>query len=108
MDLADQIDDYICSFEGIGDLAMDSLAMFIFIWAVIALFLVWLCKFFYTKYMKKDDATNASATNTNLSKINSVNLNGANKLLDGDKLRRSEPRDILGSSKEKVIFCFLK
>jgi len=27
MDLADQIDDYICSFEGLGDLTMDSLAI---------------------------------------------------------------------------------
>lgn len=54
-DLADQIDDYICSFEGVGDLTMDTLAMLIFAWAVLALFLVWLCKFLYNKYVKKGD-----------------------------------------------------
>lgn len=55
-DLADQIDDYICTFDGIGDLTMDTLAMLIFAWAVLALFLVWLCKFLYNKYVKKSSA----------------------------------------------------
>lgn len=56
-DLADQIDDFICTFDGIGDLTMDTLAMLIFAWAVLALFLVWLCKFLYNKYVKKSVAT---------------------------------------------------
>ncbi|XP_037914242.1 uncharacterized protein LOC119653574 isoform X7 [Hermetia illucens] len=108
MDLADQIDDYICSFEGIGDLTMDTLAMFIFVWAVLALFLLWLCKFLYNKYVKKDQKTATDGTKTTLSSSSSTVTSGsssllssgANKLdLTGDKLRRSEPRE-LHSSKE--------
>lgn len=108
MDLADQIDDYICSFEGIGDLTMDTLAMFIFVWAVLALFLLWLCKFLYNKYVKKDQKTATDGTKTPLSSSSSTVTSGsssllssgANKLdLTGDKLRRSEPRE-LHSSKE--------
>ncbi|XP_055906547.1 uncharacterized protein LOC129941823 isoform X11 [Eupeodes corollae] len=92
MDLADQIDDYICSFEGIGDLSMDSLAMFIFIWAVLALFLVWLCKFLYNKYMNKE-------TPIVNSRNNSVVTTGAK--VNGDKLRLSEPKEILSSKDVK-------
>ncbi|XP_055853879.1 uncharacterized protein LOC129917777 isoform X13 [Episyrphus balteatus] len=92
MDLADQIDDYICSFEGIGDLSMDSLAMFIFIWAVLALFLVWLCKFLYNKYMNKE-------TPIVNSRNNSVVTTGAKA--NGDKLRLSEPKEILSSKDVK-------
>lgn len=61
MDLADQIDDYICTIDGVGDLTMDTLAMVLFAWAVIALFLVWLCKFLYNKYAKKKNATAITA-----------------------------------------------
>ncbi|XP_061398097.1 uncharacterized protein LOC133333817 isoform X6 [Musca vetustissima] len=92
MDLADQIDDYICTFEGLGDITMDSLAMFIFIWAVLALFLVWLCKFLYQKYMVKEKP--ASASN---SRQSSVAPGGAG--IKTEK-RLSEPRDILASKSE--------
>ncbi|XP_075169236.1 uncharacterized protein LOC142241343 isoform X18 [Haematobia irritans] len=91
MDLADQIDDYICTFEGLGDITMDSLAMFIFIWAVLALFLVWLCKFLYQKYMVKDKP--ASTSN---SRQGSVAPGGVAKT----EKRLSEPRDILASKSE--------
>lgn len=111
MDLADQIDDYICSFEGIGDLTMDTLAMFIFVWAVLALFLLWLCKFLYNKYVKKDQKTATDGTKTTLpsssstvtSGSSSLLSSGANKLdLTGDKLRRSEPRELHSSKEVKV------
>uniref|UniRef100_A0A1I8N1V7 Protein kinase C-like 3 n=1 Tax=Musca domestica TaxID=7370 RepID=A0A1I8N1V7_MUSDO len=92
MDLADQIDDYICTFEGLGDITMDSLAMFIFIWAVLALFLVWLCKFLYQKYMVKEKP--ASASN---SRQSSVAPGGSG--IKTEK-RLSEPRDILASKSE--------
>lgn len=92
MDLADQVDDYICTFEGLGDITMDSLAMFIFIWAVLALFLVWLCKFLYQKYVVKEKS--ASASNSRQSSV----APGAS----GSKTekRLSEPRDILASKTE--------
>ena len=89
-DLADQIDDYICSFEGVGDLTMDTLAMLIFAWAVGALFLLWLCKFLYTKYVKKSDT---SAVSTDTSKIGTS---------PSEKLRKSEPKELSASKDIKV------
>lgn len=89
-DLADQIDDYICSFEGVGDLTMDTLAMLIFAWAVLALFLVWLCKFLYNKYVKKG---NVGGTDT--SKIGTS---------PSEKLRKSEPRELSTSKDIKVSY----
>lgn len=93
-DLADQIDDYICSFEGVGDLTMDTLAMLIFAWAVVGLFLLWLCKYLYKKYVKKGD-TSTDATGSKLP-VGS----------DTDKLRKSEPKDILASKEVKVSSLF--
>ncbi|XP_017838533.2 uncharacterized protein LOC108596867 isoform X22 [Drosophila busckii] len=93
MDLADQIDDYICSFEGLGDLTMDSLAMFIFLWAVLALFSVWLCKLLYNKYLNKNAP--ASATNSRQSSVAPAAA-GAKP-----EKRLSEPRDLL-ATKSKV------
>ncbi|XP_055704941.1 uncharacterized protein LOC129802840 isoform X12 [Phlebotomus papatasi] len=97
-DLADQIDDYICSFEGVGDLTMDTLAMLIFAWAVIALFVLWLCKFLYNKYVKKVKTDTASATTTDATKkvIPSASV-GAPVADLVDKTRRSEPKEILSS-----------
>lgn len=88
-DLADQIDDYICTFEGVGDLTMDTLAMLIFVWAVAALFLVWLAKFVYTKYVRR--GSDVSAT-TDTSKIGTS---------PSEKLgRRSEPKELMSTSKD--------
>lgn len=89
-DLADQIDDYICSFEGVGDLTMDTLAMLIFAWAVVALFLVWLCKFLYTKYVKKSDTTTVIV---DTSKIGTS---------PSEKIRKSEPKELSASKDIKV------
>lgn len=94
-DLADQIDDYICSFEGVGDLTMDTLAMLIFAWAVLGLFLLWLCKYLYKKYVKKGDTSTDVTTGGKLP-VGS----------DTDKLRKSEPKDILASKEVKVSFIF--
>lgn len=97
-DLADQIDDFICSFEGVGDLTMDTLAMFIFAWAVLALFLLWLCKFLYKKYVKKSDV---SMTTTSALILGDAGKNGTIDVNGVDKLRKSEPRDILGKVNTK-------
>ncbi|KAL7737148.1 hypothetical protein ACLKA6_005357 [Drosophila palustris] len=100
MDLADQIDDYICSFEGLGDLTMDSLAMFIFLWAVLALFSVWLCKLLYHKYLNKGANVAGSASN---SRQGSVAPAGGALASGGAKIekRLSEPRELL-ATKAKV------
>lgn len=86
-DLADQVDDYICTFEGLGDIVMDSLAMFIFIWSLCVLFLIWLGKFLYQKYVKKASGSPVtdSATSTLVKQASVVS---------GLPIRRSEPRDI--------------
>lgn len=89
MDLADQIDDYICSFEGLGDITMDSLAIFIFLWAVLALFSLWLCKYLYQKYSKEKEV----AGTTTPSRQGSVGP-GVGK---AEKTRLSEPREIQAS-----------
>ncbi|SPP72687.1 blast:Protein kinase C-like 3 [Drosophila guanche] len=93
----DQIDDYICSFEGLGDLTMDSLAIFIFLWAVLALFSVWLCKLLYHKYLNKEKPT--SAANSRQSSV----VPGAAAVVSSSKpeKRLSEPRDML-ATKSKV------
>lgn len=91
-DLADQIDDYICTFEGVGDLTMDTLAMLIFVWAVAALFLVWLAKFVYTKYVRR--SSDAASGGADTSKIGTS---------PSEKLgRRSEPKELSASKDIKV------
>ncbi|XP_041565994.1 uncharacterized protein LOC108137053 isoform X19 [Drosophila elegans] len=98
MDLADQIDDYICSFEGLGDLTMDSLAIFIFLWAVLALFSVWLIKLLYHKYLNKDKSS--SAANSRQTSV--VPTSGSPSSAAGKTEKRlSEPRDLL-ATKSKV------
>lgn len=53
MDLAENVDDLICAFEGIGDRTMDTLAMFLFGWILAAFFVLWLGKFVYNKFLAK-------------------------------------------------------
>lgn len=91
-DLADQIEDYICTFEGLGDITMDSLAMFVFIWLLCALFLIWLGKFLYYKYIKKGES--AVITETIPSTIvPSKTIPTVSSM----PIRKSEPRDIMRS-----------
>lgn len=104
MDLADQIDDYICTFEGVGDLTMDTLAMVIFAWAVIALFLIWLCKFLYNKYVKKKGATAAVVAGDIKAGPVKTSVLGTSATTE-DLLRRSEPKDL---NKERVCLKCLK
>lgn len=54
-DLAESVDDLICIFEGNPDLTMDTLAMFIFGWILVALFILWLGKFIYARFILKED-----------------------------------------------------
>lgn len=87
-DLADQVDDYICTFEGLGDIVMDSLAMFVFIWSLCVLFLIWLGKFLYQKYVKKTQASTVTDTATPSS------VKQAATTVSSVPIRKSEPRDM--------------
>lgn len=95
-DLADQIDDYICTFDGVGDLTMDTLAMFLFGWALLALFLLWLCKFLYNKYVKKG-GTGSGTVDTSKFGIS-----------PSERIRRSESKEISASKDIKVCVCETK
>lgn len=53
-DLADSIDDLICAFEGNPDVTMDTLAMLIFGWILVGLFVLWLGKLLYSRYILKE------------------------------------------------------
>lgn len=92
-DLADQIDDYICTFDGVGDLTMDTLAMFLFGWALLALFLLWLCKFLYNKYVKKGGTANAPVDTSKFG------------ISPSERIRRSESKEISASKDIKVCVC---
>lgn len=50
-DLADRIDDLICSFEGGGETTMDTVAMLIFGWMVFGLFVLLIGRYIYGRYM---------------------------------------------------------
>lgn len=93
-DLADQVEDYICTFEGFGDIAMDSLAMFVFIWSLCVLISIWLGKFLYSKYIKKSDVT--AETSSNVSTATSVSKTVA-PVSSTIPIRKSEPREIARS-----------
>uniref|UniRef100_A0A7G3AVB4 Protein kinase c conserved region 1 n=2 Tax=Lutzomyia longipalpis TaxID=7200 RepID=A0A7G3AVB4_LUTLO len=71
--------------------------MLIFAWAVIALFVLWLCKFLYNKYVKKVK-TDTAAVPADAKKVTPSASLAAAPLTDlADKTRRSEPKEILSS-----------
>lgn len=112
MDLADQIDDYICTIDGVSDLTMDTLAMVVFAWAVIALFSVWLCKFLYNKYGKKKGAA-ATAVNGDVKSgggIGGATIKAGMSATAEDILRKPEIRErvslVGGTAKE--VACGVK
>ncbi|KAG5882174.1 hypothetical protein JTB14_002897 [Gonioctena quinquepunctata] len=61
MDLAEVVEDLICTFDGTGDTTMDTLAMFIFGWILAALFVLWLGKIVYEKIQDRTKAKEAKA-----------------------------------------------
>lgn len=52
-DLTEKIDDLICSFEGGGDITMDTVAMLIFGWAVVALLVLAISKYVHGRFFAK-------------------------------------------------------
>nr|XP_019933407.2 uncharacterized protein LOC109623319 isoform X6 [Aedes albopictus] len=110
-DLADQIDDYICVFEGAGDLTMDTFVMLLFALIVVVIALVFLSKLLYDKYVKKgtvsaDGATTAATATGASTTVSSIG--GAGALLPGvaaarEGSRLSEPKEVLASKKEALL-----
>ncbi|XP_055538235.1 uncharacterized protein LOC129725882 isoform X2 [Wyeomyia smithii] len=109
-DLADRIDDYICVFEGAGDLTMDTLVMLLFALVVVVIALVFLSKLLYDKYVKKGSAAAEGATASSGTVPGSP---AASVLLAGglgsatavgkDVSRLSEPKEVLASKKEALL-----
>lgn len=71
-DLAEAVDDLICSFDGTNDLTMDTLAMLLFGWILFALFVLWLSKAIYGRYVLKQDAKDAKAKIETVAKVEKV------------------------------------
>lgn len=72
MDLADKIDEYICTIDGVSDLTMDNLAMALFGWAVGGLVVVGLAKYLYGRYAaKKQNAIAGTAAGTDVKVVKS-------------------------------------
>lgn len=67
MDLAEAVEDLICTFDPSGDTTMDTLAMFVFGWILVALFVLWLGRLIYAKVSErfskttKNDASSSTA-----------------------------------------------
>lgn len=60
-DLADKIDDLICSFEGIGDTTMDTIAMYLFGWMLFGLTVLAIGRYVYSRFIVIEDAKAKSA-----------------------------------------------
>lgn len=61
MDLAESVDDLICAFDGTGDRTMDTLAMLVFGWLLAALFVLWLGRLLYGRFVAGEDKRIAAA-----------------------------------------------
>lgn len=87
-DLADRIDDLICSFEGGGDTTMDTVAMLIFGWTVFGLFVLAIGKYVYARYFAKIIPSDSPET-TAIAETVTVPVNNATEpvteLPDGEK-----------------------
>lgn len=59
MDLAESVDDLICTFDGTGDTTMDTLAMLVFGWILAALFVLWLGRLIYGRFVAKEKSNEA-------------------------------------------------
>ncbi|GLV42604.1 uncharacterized protein CBL_03343 [Carabus blaptoides fortunei] len=67
-DLAEPIDDLICSFDGNTDFTMDTLAMLIFGWILVALFVLWMGKLLYARFILKE-TTNETKPKVEVAKV---------------------------------------
>lgn len=105
MDLADQIDEYICTIDGVGDLTMDTLAMVVFGWATGGLLVVVIGKFLYTKYVarKNNAIAGATATETKVVKGSVLGTSATtDDLLNKNTLSRELSKDRVSHSRNQV------
>lgn len=61
-DLADKIDDMICTFEGEGETTMDTVAMYMFGWMMFGLVVLGIGKFVYGNFVANKDLKGQSVT----------------------------------------------
>lgn len=61
-DLADKIDDMICTFDGEGDTTMDTVAMYMFGWMVFGLVVLGIGKFVYGNFVANKDFKSLNVT----------------------------------------------
>ncbi|XP_040171004.1 uncharacterized protein LOC120904760 isoform X2 [Anopheles arabiensis] len=104
-DLADQIDDYICVFEGAGDLTMDTFVMLLFALIVVVISLVFATKLIYDKYVLKKGATATGGTADGVGTAATVPAGTATPLVSAGVTagtRVSEPKEVL-SKKEAIL-----
>ncbi|XP_053670399.1 uncharacterized protein LOC128720730 [Anopheles nili] len=108
-DLADQIDDYICVFEGAGDLTMDTFVMLLFALIVVVISLVFATKLIYDKYVLRKGATTggtvegaagSAVTGTTASVASPVVSTGVAVAVGGTRL--SEPKEVL-TKKDAIL-----
>lgn len=59
-DLADKIDDLICSFDGAADTTMDTIAMYLFGWMVFSLLVLGIGKYIYGNFVSSKEIKSAS------------------------------------------------
>uniref|UniRef100_A0A182MXA1 Phorbol-ester/DAG-type domain-containing protein n=1 Tax=Anopheles dirus TaxID=7168 RepID=A0A182MXA1_9DIPT len=106
-DLADQIDDYICVFEGAGDLTMDTFVMLLFALIVVVISLVFATKLIYDKYVLRKGATTGGATEGGPASIPAGTAPGsaassvASATVAGGA-RASEPKEVL-TKKDAIL-----
>lgn len=89
-DLADRIDDLICSFEGGGDTTMDTVAMLIFGWTVLGLFVLAIGKYVYARFFAKINVSKDTAAPSAIAEtVATVPVNSATEpiadISDGEK-----------------------
>lgn len=76
-DLADKIDDLICSFEGGGDTTMDTVAMLIFGWTVFGLFVLAIGKYVYARFFVQISVPKESANASPVAEAVTVPVNNS-------------------------------
>ncbi|XP_030755365.1 uncharacterized protein LOC115881827 isoform X8 [Sitophilus oryzae] len=85
MDLAEAVDDLICALDGSGDTTMDTLAMFLFGWILVALFVLWLGRFLYERFVVARSKQKASSTTALTNTTSGAVLAGSSDVLDAAK-----------------------
>ncbi|XP_011266550.2 uncharacterized protein LOC105257550 isoform X5 [Camponotus floridanus] len=73
-DLAERVDDLICSFDSAGETTMDTLSMLIFGWMLFGLVVLCVGKYVYNRFVLNDLATAAATSSPQLPKDSHVHL----------------------------------